>query len=46
MLTAGLTESPGVVVGAGATDVLGQVQQLLASHRVWERFTPGAQVTA
>ena len=36
----GVAGGPGVVSGDGAAEVFGQVQQLMASHRVWERFTP------
>ncbi|WP_301184330.1 catalase [Nocardiopsis exhalans] len=37
--TAGIpVDAPGVVVGADAGDVLGNVVELLAYHRVWERF--------
>ncbi|WP_341230584.1 catalase [Nocardioides salarius] len=35
---AGCSGAPGVVSGDDATQVLGDVQQLMASHRVWERF--------
>ncbi|MFD6756632.1 catalase [Micromonospora gifhornensis] len=35
---AGVTGSPGVVTGDSADDVFGTVQQLMTSHRVWERF--------
>ncbi|MDG4834430.1 catalase [Solwaraspora sp. WMMD1047] len=35
---AGVTGSPGVVTGDTGTEVLTAVQQLLAAHRVWERF--------
>jgi len=39
LAAAGLpTDDPGVVVGEDAQTVLGEVQQLLAQHRVWERF--------
>jgi catalase len=29
----------GVVVGADPTTVLAEVQELLGTHRVWERFS-------
>ena len=35
---AGIATTPGVVAGDSATDVFGEVQQLMATHRVWERF--------
>ncbi|WBB70032.1 catalase [Micromonospora sp. WMMD812] len=35
---AGLTDTPGVVTGDSGTDVLADVQRLMAAHRVWERF--------
>ncbi|MFY1702044.1 catalase [Micromonospora sp. WMMA1923] len=35
---AGLTGTPGVVTGDSAPEVLAEVQQLLAAHRVWQRF--------
>ncbi|MFI1990655.1 catalase [Actinoplanes sp. NPDC020271] len=34
----GLADTPGVVTDASATGVLATVQQLMANHRVWERF--------
>ncbi|AEV84034.1 catalase [Actinoplanes sp. SE50] len=34
----GLADTPGVVVGDSATEVLTALQQLMANHRVWERF--------
>ncbi|WP_110205304.1 catalase [Nocardioides daejeonensis] len=34
----GRNSGPGVVVGESVTEVLGEVQQLLGRHRVWERF--------
>ncbi len=36
---AGLDGGAGVVTGESGTEVLAEVQRLLASHRVWERFT-------
>ncbi|MGC0379392.1 hypothetical protein RKD28_006908 [Streptomyces sp. SAI-229] len=33
------TDAPGIVVAGSGPAVLGQVRELLASHRVWERFT-------
>ncbi|MCW2866105.1 MAG: catalase [Marmoricola sp.] len=44
LAAAGITDSPGIVVGEGGAEVLAEVQRLLASHRVWERFSPGPQV--
>jgi catalase len=35
---AGVDGSPGVVIGENAAAVFEEVQQLMASHRVWERF--------
>ncbi|SDZ42450.1 catalase [Micromonospora pattaloongensis] len=35
---AGVAGTPGVVAGDSATDVFAAVQQLMAAHRVWERF--------
>ncbi|BCJ62260.1 catalase [Micromonospora endophytica] len=35
---AGITGSPGVVTGDSAGDVFTSLQQLLATHRVWNRF--------
>ena len=35
---AGVDGYAGIVLGDGATEVLEQVQQHLARHRVWERF--------
>ncbi|WP_089299251.1 catalase [Actinoplanes regularis] len=34
----GLADTPGVVTQESATGVLAAVQQLMAEHRVWERF--------
>ncbi|MGN6576047.1 MAG: catalase [Nocardioides sp.] len=34
----GVTGTPGVVTGKDATEVFGEVQELMSSHRVWERF--------
>jgi catalase len=34
----GVEGSPGVVIGDSAGSVFEQVQQLMAAHRVWERF--------
>jgi catalase len=33
-----LTDSPGVVTGDSAAAVFAEIQQLMSSHRVWERF--------
>ncbi|GAB3372384.1 hypothetical protein GCM10027452_31570 [Micromonospora halotolerans] len=35
---AGVAGTPGVVTGDSAAEVFGTVQQLMAAHRVWERF--------
>ncbi|MFI7606320.1 catalase [Micromonospora sp. NPDC049366] len=35
---AGVSGTPGVVTGADASDVFTAVRQLMAAHRVWERF--------
>jgi catalase len=35
---AGVTGAPGVVAGSDASSVLEEVQQLMAGHRVWDRF--------
>ncbi|GAB3806050.1 catalase [Micromonospora zhanjiangensis] len=35
---AGVAGTPGVVTGGSATEVLTDVQRLMARHRVWERF--------
>ncbi len=35
-------DAPGVVVADSGPAVLDRVRELLASHRVWERFTAGA----
>ncbi|WP_433286782.1 catalase [Micromonospora sp. CA-244673] len=35
---AGVAGTPGVVTGDSAAEVFGAVQQLMAAHRVWERF--------
>jgi catalase len=35
---AGCVGSDGVVTGEDATSVFADVQQLMATHRVWERF--------
>ena len=35
---AGVTGAPGVVAGSDAASVLEEVQQLMAGHRVWDRF--------
>lgn len=35
---AGCAGAPGVVSGDDPTQVLTEVQELMASHRVWERF--------
>ncbi|RLK09922.1 catalase [Micromonospora sp. M71_S20] len=35
---AGVAGTPGVVTGGSGAEVLTAVQQLLAAHRVWERF--------
>ncbi|GAA1157014.1 catalase [Nocardioides aquiterrae] len=35
---AGVTGTPGIVRGDGAAEVLEQVQEQMAYHRVWERF--------
>ncbi|WP_432133751.1 MULTISPECIES: catalase [unclassified Streptomyces] len=35
-------DAPGVIVGDGATATLEQLSRLMASHRVWERFTDHA----
>ncbi|GAA1789974.1 catalase [Planosporangium flavigriseum] len=35
---AAVTSTPGVVVGDSATEVFTEVRQLMAAHRVWERF--------
>ncbi|MFG3579931.1 catalase [Micromonospora chersina] len=35
---AGVAGSPGVVTGDSGGEVFGAVQQLMAAHRVWERF--------
>jgi catalase len=35
---AGVTGTTGVVTGKDATEVFGEVQELMSSHRVWERF--------
>ncbi|MFI7551497.1 catalase [Micromonospora sediminimaris] len=34
----GVADTPGVVTGDSASDVLTAVQQLMADHRVWHRF--------
>ncbi|MFT2019113.1 catalase [Streptomyces sp. 796.1] len=34
------TEAPGVVVGESGGATLDRITELLADHRVWERFTP------
>ncbi len=34
--------APGVVVADSGPSALTRVRELLASHRVWERFTAGA----
>jgi catalase len=33
-----VTGAPGIVTAGSGTDALAGVQQLLAAHRVWERF--------
>ncbi len=35
-------DAPGVVVTDSGPSALDQIRTLLGSHRVWERFTPGA----
>jgi catalase len=35
---AGVAGTPGVVTGDSAAEVFGTVRQLMAAHRVWERF--------
>jgi catalase len=35
---AGVSGTTGVVTGKDATEVFGEVQELMSSHRVWERF--------
>jgi catalase len=35
---AGVSGTPGVVAGEDAAGVFGEVQTLMAGHRVWERF--------
>ena len=35
----GIAGTPGVVAGDAAAEVLSQVQEQMAFHRVWERFT-------
>ncbi|MGB2571234.1 catalase [Micromonospora citrea] len=35
---AGVTDSPGVVAAGSAVDAFSAVKQLMAGHRVWERF--------
>jgi catalase len=42
VVTASGCVGPGVVTGEDAEQVLADVQQLLAAHRVWERFAPSA----
>lgn len=39
LAAAGIDGTPGVVTGDGATEVLEQVQEQMAFHRVWDRFT-------
>jgi catalase len=34
------TDAPGVVTGTEAALVLERITELLAQHRVWDRFTP------
>jgi catalase len=35
---AGVADTPGVVAGASGSQTLAAVQQLMAAHRVWDRF--------
>jgi catalase len=35
-------DAPGVVVGRDGTSVLEQLKDLMAAHRVWERFVTTA----
>ncbi|MEU2614805.1 catalase [Micromonospora sp. NPDC007271] len=35
---AGVADTPGVVTGDSGNDVFAKVRQLMAAHRVWERF--------
>jgi catalase len=36
--TSSVADASGVVVGDTAAEVLEEVQQLMAAHRVWDRF--------
>jgi catalase len=39
LAAAGVTDTPGIVRGDGAMDVLTGVQEQMAHHRAWDRFT-------
>lgn len=39
LAAAGVAGTPGVVTGDGATEVLADVQEQMAFHRIWDRFT-------